>query len=104
MVEMPPVKPITPKEVRAGNHIPLFVIDAFNSCIAAKFNAGTAVVKQDDVIEKLVRISGVTRDLIFERGWLNVESLYEKSGWSVSYDKPAYNETYPATFTFEEKK
>ncbi len=32
--------------------------------------------------------------------WLNVEELYRAQGWTVTYDKPGYNESYPATFTF----
>jgi hypothetical protein len=44
------------------------------------------------------------REDVFKNGWLNVEHLYETHGWKVEYDKPAYNEDYPATFKFIERK
>jgi hypothetical protein len=45
-------------------------------------------------------LTGWPSHLIFEKGLLDVETVYERAGWKVTYDKPAYNETYPATFRF----
>jgi hypothetical protein len=42
----------------------------------------------------------LTRAFIFSKGYLNFEELYEAQGWKVVYDKPAYNESYKANFTF----
>jgi hypothetical protein len=102
------IKPITPEQVKNCNHIPEFVIDIFNKLIAAKFSNGVAVVKQDDLVEEIIkpRAHKMThsRDDVFKNGWLNIETLYESYGWKVEYDKPAYNETYPATFKFTERK
>lgn len=47
---------------------------------------------------------GMKRDELFDKGWMDIEPIYRKSGWRVEYDKPAYNETYPATFTFSKKR
>ena|ERR1017187_1073383 len=42
---------------------------------------------------------------IFNNGWLNFESIFEKAGWLVSYDKPGFAEQfYPPTFTFTAKE
>ncbi len=40
---------------------------------------------------------------IYERHLLDVEPSYRAEGWEVEYDKPGYNETYEATFTFRKK-
>jgi hypothetical protein len=42
----------------------------------------------------------VERGEIFHRGWLDVEDAYRAEGWTVVYDKPGYNESYAASFTF----
>lgn len=41
---------------------------------------------------------------VFERGYLDIEETYRKAGWSVVYDKPGYNETYDAFYTFTRKE
>jgi hypothetical protein len=43
---------------------------------------------------------GLKKQQIFDDNLLDVEEVYEKAGWKVEYDKPAFNESYPATFTF----
>jgi hypothetical protein len=40
---------------------------------------------------------------VYAKGWLNFEAIYEEAGWKVVYDKPGYNETYDANFTFTKK-
>ncbi len=40
---------------------------------------------------------------IYERGWLNVEPIFEEAGWEVHYDKPSFNESGDARFEFKEK-
>ena len=44
---------------------------------------------------------GVITRVLFENHYLDVEELYRQEGWLVTHDKPGYDETYPATFTFE---
>ena len=94
--------PITPDEVASAkrSHIPALVFDAFNGEIAAKFTAGKATVKQDDIVKILINC-GMERQEIFDKGYLNVEEVYRDAGWKVTYDKPGYNESYPATFEFK---
>jgi hypothetical protein len=105
-------KPIKPSEVAALKQtvIPDFVFKTFNELIAKNFVNNSATVKQDDVIDILLQYCGdagerpAFRQEIFKEGWLNVEESFREVGWNVEYDKPAYNETYPATFTFSIKK
>jgi hypothetical protein len=99
------VAPITPEEV-SGLQRELFppeVFESFNRFIGENIMSGCAVVKQDDVLEDLISL-GMERSTIFKKGWLNVEGIYREAGWKVEYDRPGYNESYPATFTFTAKK
>lgn len=95
-------KPIRPEEVGAAKAvvIPAAVFDAFNAEIAARFEHDTATVKQEAVVARLEN-GGISRREIFDRGWLNVEEAYRAAGWKVVYDKPGFNETGEAYFTFE---
>lgn len=97
-----PVKPIAPSEVikQKEKSLPDEVILVFNELLAQNFSDGRAVVQQDAVV-KLLEEKGLKRGEIFRNHWLDVEEIYKKAGWFVEYDKPAYNEDYPATFTFK---
>lgn len=99
------INPFTPQEARESNvsSIPEAIINAVNKLLAEKIGLNKSVtLKQDDILE--LAGAGVDnrefRQQIFDKGWLNIESLYAKYGWKVTYDKPAYCESYPATFTF----
>jgi hypothetical protein len=95
------MSPITPQQVAAKKerYIPKAVFDVFDALIVENFCAGKAVVKQKDVVE---RVKKTLPD--FKSAWLNVEEAYEAIGWQVYYDKPAYNETYDATFVFQSRE
>ena len=97
------ISPITPQDVAQNklNVIPEYVIQAFNDTITAAWDGNTAIVKQVDVVAAIMATEQVTdRQTIFNKHWLDVEPLYREAGWRVVYDRPAYNETGEATFTF----
>jgi len=98
------VRPITPSEVAGLQKelLPPEVLESFNRFIGENLLEGYAEVRQDDVVNDLVA-RGINRAEIFSRGWLNVEDIYREAGWNVEYDKPGYNESYPATFMFSVK-
>jgi hypothetical protein len=98
-------KPITPEQVQIqkGSSIPDAVYEVVNQLLIKKFSAGRATLMQDDIVEGIVARMGVSRASIFDNGWLDIESAYESVGWHVTYDKPAYNETYKASFCFTRK-
>lgn len=101
------VKPISPEEVAKTklNQIPDEVIEAFNELIAENFSNGYSVVKQSLAVARIAKKMKKTGKADkFDINWLNIEEVYEKNGWKVVYDKPGYNESYPATFTFSKKK
>jgi hypothetical protein len=99
-----PVRPITPAEVADLQQelLPPEVLEVFNRCIGETALHGNAIVLQEDVVDALVR-RGLERSVIFKKGWLNVEDIYRQAGWEVLYDKPGYNESYAASFTFKAK-
>lgn len=96
------VRPIKPDEVakEKERNFPNVVVESFNELIAQKFNGRSATVSQGDV-EALMVQKGLDRQEIYAKGWMNVEEVYRSAGWIVTYDRPAYNESYPATFTFK---
>lgn len=116
-----PVKPIRPDDAAVAKTevFPDAVIEAWNEIIAKHYVNGHSNFTQLEIAnhialkmglvpceaqakggQDLDRALAVARTQIFEEHWLDVEPLYERYGWKVTYDKPAYNETYEANFTF----
>lgn len=116
---------ITPSQVASKKNeiIPSFVIDAFNTLIAANFNHGRSDFSQTELMdliwdkaltsgyvkilegveEEILSAKKKLKDEIFKKHWLDVEPIYEKAGWKVEYDKPGYNESGDAYFRLKEK-
>lgn len=91
--------------------IPDEVIEVFNDLIAKHFNGVYATFMQEEAVKLILKkfarkpeMAMVTRDKIFDDKWLDVEDIYRQAGWDVEYDKPAFNESYPASFTFAKRK
>lgn len=98
-------KPISPAEAAAEKlkNMPDAVIDTWNRIIAEKFDGHSATIKQNDIVVALAAATGVNRHKVFDTNWLYIEDLYRKEGWTVTYDKPDYNENYEAYFEFKKK-
>jgi hypothetical protein len=98
-------RPIKPNEVAAVATvaIPAVVFETVNLLIARNFSHDSAVVKQKEIVSNLVS-KGLFEREIFDNGYLNIEESYKAAGWNVYYDKPGYNESYDATFTFRVQK
>jgi hypothetical protein len=103
------VKPITPQEaleLKQNVIIPDVVFEAFNELIATEFDGSHASIRQDDVVNLILKkmsAAGIDDPQVNYR-WLDIEPLYRKAGWQVEYDKPGYNEEGPALFKFTKKK
>jgi hypothetical protein len=102
------IKPIKPEEIldRKAETIPDAMFQAINELIALKWNGSSAKFRQDDLIKRYFEITGQdnlesNRQVIFDNHYLDFENIYRKEGWQVYYDKPAYNESYHATFEFK---
>jgi hypothetical protein len=103
------VKPITPEQASLGKQtsIPSEVIESFNELIIENYRnySCSSNFTQKDVVSKICNKMNLENDRkIYDSHWLDVESLFEKYGWKVKYDKPAYCENYDANFTFTKKK
>lgn len=106
------VKPIRPEEVAPlkKKRMPEEVLEAVNELIAKKFSNGYASFTQKDLVA-LIKAKfkeqgkeAPSDKIIFDEHWLDFEDIYREQGWKVSYDKPAYNETYEANFEFKVAK
>lgn len=103
------MKPITPQEAldNVEKAFPEFVFEAVNNCINQNyFGKSSFTIKQDEIMKEILKLApeGTTRQEVFDKHWMDFENAYRKVGWVVEYDKPGYNETYDAFFTFKVKK
>jgi hypothetical protein len=96
------VKPISPREAISSKQqaFPDFVIEVVNNLIRQKVNGKRPItVLQSDISSGIrARSNGKWEDW-----WLDFEDIYRDQGWTVEYDRPGYNESYPATFKFTPK-
>lgn len=103
------MQPITPSEVtgRKAEIMPPEVIASFNDLIAKGWNGSYSKVSQPEVVALICTKMGLEtldeRRQVFDDNWLDVESIFEASGWDVEYDKPGYDESYDASFKFSRK-
>lgn len=96
------VNAIRPEEIKdawAAN-IPDQVIEIFNKHIVKNYNGMRASVKQNTVVSEIANVLNIDRDQVYKLRYLEIESIFEKAGWKVKYDKPGYNEDYDAFFEF----
>ena len=98
--------PIRPSEVAANREasIPEAVFDVFNELIQNSWDGSSATVSQNAAAAKVAEALNISRGEVFELHYLDVEAHYRKAGWTVMYDKPAYCESYEATFKFTKRK
>lgn len=98
------VKPIKPEETVGlkKSMIPDEVIQSFNEMIAQNMSCGRSSFKQKDVVA-LIASKGIDINELYEKQWLDVEDVFRAEGWIVEYDKPGFNESYDAVFTFRLK-
>lgn len=99
---MKPISPMEAVSIKAAS-LPDDVIDEWNKAIAEAFQGNSATVVQAEMATRLAKRMGVDRNVVFDRHWLDVEDMYRAAGWHVEYDKPGYNESYKAFFTFTPK-
>jgi len=99
------IKPITPKEALdiKLTRIPDEVIKIFNDLIIENLKNDRSTIQQEKVVDLISMTLGIPVKDIFKQSLLDIEKYYEKAGWDVVYDRPGYNEDYPATFKFSIK-
>ena len=84
-------------------------IEAFNELIKEK-NTLPVKITQTEVVNKILNklhfdherdSIATTRAKIFETHQLDIEDLYRAQGWDVTFDQPAYCETYEPYWIFK---
>lgn len=98
---------ITPAEAlaQAVSNIPDEVLQAVNEKLIAKIspNSSYVTIKQDEIVNRVLELMNIERNQ-FNFNWLDFESIYEKQGWKVEYDKPSYGDSFDAYFKFQYKR
>lgn len=100
------ILPISPQEAAKSVKavIPECIIAATNKLLVKNLNGKSAKILQDEIVKEVCADKDdpdAFREQIFANKWLDIEETYRKVGWKVTYDKPAYYETYSAYFIFE---
>ena len=105
--------PIKPDEVvkKKTTQIPEYVFEVANEIIAEKWTGTSARFTLDELVTRVVdrAVTGETtkvalRAELFEKHAFDIEESYRAAGWKVDFDKPGYNESYAATFTFSKRR
>lgn len=94
--------PIKPKHVQEAKNksIPEKVFEVFNVLIVENWSGNSCTIMQGEAADKVAAALSITRSAVFDKGYLDIEDAYRKAGWKVEYDKPGYNETYEASWSF----
>ena len=90
-------------KVLQNDSIPGFVIEAVNKLIIQNLKGGSVTLLQKDIVTAIIKQAKpkrISKDKIFDSGWLDFEDIFREAGWDVYYDKPGYNEDYDAYFRF----
>lgn len=101
------VKAIRPSDImdNLDTIIDPAVIQAVNEILKEKFRGNSVTILQKDIVDRIMKINpALTKDVLYKNHHLDFEQVFEKAGWSVSYDKPGYNESYEPSFEFKPKK
>lgn len=94
-------RPISPSEAKEQKVLPEFVIEAINELIRENMtDCGYFDILQKDIISRVK----TKTDMDFDDRWLHFIAVYEAWGWSISYDRPGYTETYSAYYRFTVKR
>ena len=102
------IKPITPKEIE-DNLVDIFpeaVIQAFNELIRENYKVNGTTTFTLNAVKKTIKLIDPSANIneLIDKGKLDVESLYRKNGWSVSYHSPDRDENFEEHFSFRKKK
>lgn len=97
------VKPITPEEVqdKKNDTIPSEVVEAFNELIVENWSKVQARVTQRAAVVRIKKkLPAIPLNDLYENNWLDVEALYRKAGWKVSYESPSMDESFEPYYIF----
>lgn len=107
------IQPIRPEQVPQIRRARLLdeVVAAFNELIARNIHRRQVTILQKEVVALIIsklqqrpdwsgKSAAQIEAELFRSNMLDVEDTFREAGWQVVYDKPGYNESYDAFFTF----
>lgn len=99
-------KPIKPNEIIAikKEQFPEEVFEVVNEIIAKYWDGYSSSFLQKELAKAIASKLKCTTAEVYKNHYLDIEEMYEEAGWNVVYDKPGYNESYEASFTFTKSK
>ncbi len=101
--------PIKPSEVvkKKTAQIPEIVFEVANELIAENWTGSSATFTVDELAERVVARGTPPADTpvnyraaLFAKRAFDIEDSYREAGWTVKFDRPGYNESYSANWTF----
>ena len=105
------MKPISPKEAedKRIEAIAPQMVQAVNELIVENLVGNSSKVLQKDIVARYLKITNgekMSKSELHEKNQLDFESIFEKSGWKVEYEKPIYyaGEDFEAYFKFTKKR
>lgn len=101
-----PIAPDKVEELRPAV-IPDEVIESFNELILENWDGRKSHFKQKDVTKRIRKKNKkLTNKILFDKHYLDVESIYISNGWKVEYGSPDRDESFEEYFVFskEDKK
>lgn len=96
------VKPLSPQDLAGRLCIPDFVIEAVNELLRKHYDGHGCTITLKEVEAAIEKAK--PQEAVWQKNWLNFETLFRENGWSVDYDQPGYNETYAAHYRFSRRK
>jgi hypothetical protein len=102
------IEPVTPQELNEsiGESFPNAVITSFNDLLKEKYRGNNSItIKVNEVVNRILSLDdSLTRNILFEKKYLDVETLYRKFGWSVTFNAPDRDENFDSYYVFSVKK
>jgi hypothetical protein len=101
-MDIPLDRPVTPPEAAALKHavIPPAVLAAFNKLILLHWEGTYAEFPATDVLPAVSRENSSLAPGLVSAAIAGIAPAYRAAGWSVTFDRPGYNETYEAHWIF----
>lgn len=100
------MNPITPKELakKVGCHIPKDIIKAFNNYLEENSelddNVVTCRIELDAIVKYITKCTNFSSNDLYDKNYLDVEPVFRRAGWEVTFHKSPYYDTSPSFYVF----
>lgn len=93
------VQPLKPSQVEKKKHelIPDAVLEVFNELIGKNWDGNYSKFTLKEARALITKKLGKMPEIYM----LDVESIYRKAGWKVTFDSPGWDESYDSFYEFK---